>query len=187
MTTATLATLSPKDVHERLNAPDNRSILIDVRSPTEYREVHAAGAQLMPLPDFDAARVAAKYGSDPDAPIYLICRQGDRAKKACEQLHNAGCETVYCVEGGTLGWINANLPVERDRSVISLERQVRIAAGALVLLGAILAWLVHPALILISAFVGAGLMFAGITDTCGMAKALMLMPWNRKSCAKCAS
>ena len=83
------------------------------------------------------------------------------------------------VEGGTLAWAEAGLPVVRGKRAISLERQVRIAAGSLVLLGAILGWMVHPVFVGVSAFIGAGLVFAGITDTCGMGLLLARMPWNR--------
>ena len=83
------------------------------------------------------------------------------------------------MEGGTLACVEAGLPVVRGRKAISLERQVRIAAGLLVLLGALLGWLVHPAFVGLSAFVGAGLVFAGVTDTCGMGLLLARMPWNR--------
>ena len=84
------------------------------------------------------------------------------------------------MEGGSLACADAGLPLVRGQAVMSLERQVRIAAGSLVLLGVALAWLVHPALIGISAFVGAGLVFAGVTDTCGMGLILARMPWNRR-------
>ena len=83
------------------------------------------------------------------------------------------------VEGGTLACVEAGLPVVRGKKAISLERQVRIAAGSLVLLGVLLGWFVHPAFIGLSAFVGAGLVFAGITDTCGMGMMLARMPWNQ--------
>jgi rhodanese-related sulfurtransferase len=109
----------------------------------------------------------------------MICRSGTRAKQACEKFHAAGYTNVVNVEGGTEAWETAGLPVVRGRKAISLERQVRIAAGFLVLLGAILALAVHPWFVALSAFVGAGLMFAGITDTCGMAMMLARMPWNQ--------
>ena len=83
------------------------------------------------------------------------------------------------VEGGTLACVERGLPAVRGRKTISLERQVRIAAGAMVLLGAGLGWLVHPAFMGLSAFVGAGLVFAGLTDTCGMGLMLARMPWNQ--------
>ena len=81
--------------------------------------------------------------------------------------------------GGTLAWDAAGLPVVRGKKTILLERQVRIAAGFLVLVGAVLALVVHPYFVGLSAFVGAGLMFAGITDSCGMGMLLAKMPWNR--------
>jgi rhodanese-related sulfurtransferase len=87
---------------------------------------------------------------------------------------------VVNVEGGTLAWEAAGLPlVHGARKAISLERQVRIAAGFLVLVGAVLAMVVHPYFAGLSAFIGAGLMFSGITDTCGMAMVLARMPWNQ--------
>jgi len=112
--------------------------------------------------------------------VYVICYRGTRAAKACEHLQNAGLQNVYSIEGGTAAWEAHGLPVERGTSgIISLERQVRIAAGSLVLAGTLLAWLVHPAFLGIAAFVGAGLVFAGATDFCGMAMLLAKMPWNR--------
>jgi hypothetical protein len=86
---------------------------------------------------------------------------------------------VVNVEGGTQAWDEAGLPVVRGQKAISLERQVRIAAGSLVLLGALLGYFAHPYWIALSAFVGAGLVFAGITDTCGMGMLLARMPWNQ--------
>jgi hypothetical protein len=88
---------------------------------------------------------------------------------------------VINIEGGTNACIVAGLPVVRGKKAISLERQVRIAAGLLVLLGVILGWLVHPAFFGLAAFVGAGLVFAGVTDTCGMGMILARMPWNQCS------
>lgn len=151
-------------------------MLIDVRTPAEYRAVHAVGARNVPLDQLDPKALSGR--------VYVICKSGARSRKACDQLRQAGVE-AYCVEGGTDAWAASGLPVNRSQGAISLERQVRIAAGALVLLGIVLAWLVHPAMIAVSAFVGAGLMFAGVTDTCGMAMLLARMPWNRSRCASC--
>jgi rhodanese-related sulfurtransferase len=83
------------------------------------------------------------------------------------------------VDGGTQAWEAAGLPIVRGQKTISLERQVRIAAGSLVVLGAVLGYFVHPYFIGLSAFVGAGLVFAGVTDTCGMGMLLARMPWNK--------
>jgi rhodanese-related sulfurtransferase len=153
--------------------------IVDVRTPGEFARVHATGARLMPLDELNPQAIAAQRPAAGDS-VYVICHSGKRAAKACEHLLNAGLPNVYAIEGGTEAWEASGLPVERGTSrVISLERQVRIVAGSLVLAGAILAWLVHPAFVGLSAFVGAGLVFAGVTDYCGMAMLLAKMPWNR--------
>lgn len=170
-------TISPRELNA-LRAAGQPVELIDVRTPVEFREVHVECACNVPLDTLDPARIIQGRGSS-DQPLYVICRSGGRATKACEQFLAAGMTNVVNVEGGTLGWIEAGLPVVRDKRVISLERQVRIAAGALVLLGVLLGWQVHVAFYGLSAFVGAGLIFAGVTNTCGMGMLLARMPWNR--------
>ncbi|MDP6446731.1 MAG: rhodanese-like domain-containing protein [Pirellulaceae bacterium] len=152
--------------------------LIDVRTPVEYREVHVEFARNIPLDQLDPAAVMQARSRSADEPVYVVCRGGGRGEKACEKFHRAGFANVINVAGGTLACEQAGLPLVRGERAISLERQVRIAAGSLVLLGAILAWFVHPAFVGLSAFVGAGLVFAGVTDTCGMAMMLAKMPWN---------
>jgi rhodanese-related sulfurtransferase len=162
--------------------------LIDVRTPVEYREVHVEIARNVPLDQLDAAALMqARYGST-NGPLYVICRSGGRGQQACEKFFKAGFSNVVNVEGGTMACVEAGLPVVRGKKAISLERQVRIAAGSLVLLGVAL-YFVHPAYIGLSAFVGAGLVFAGITDTCGMGMMLARMPWNqcgKESASYCA-
>jgi len=120
----------------------------------------------------------ARNGSSGE-PLYLICQAGSRSEKACEKFQQAGFSNVVSVAGGTLACMDAGLPLVRGQKRMSLERQVRIAAGSLVLLGVLLGFFVHPALFGLSGFVGAGLVFAGITDTCGMGMLLAKMPWNR--------
>lgn len=175
-TAGPIANASPRDVEQRLSAGKPVTI-IDVRTPAEFRGVHAAGARNVPIDELelhvDELRQAAAGG-----PLYLICQGGGRSRKACERLAAAGIGVVN-VTGGTNEWVAAGLPVERGRSTISLERQVRIAAGSLALTGALLAWFVHPAFVWLSAFIGGGLLFAGLTDTCGMGMLLAKMPWNR--------
>ena len=154
--------------------------IIDVRTPAEFERVHVKGAQLKPLDGLDA-RSVAQCCEDPADAVYVICQSGGRAAKACEKLEAAGFENVYSIEGGTSAWERAGLPVERGNCrVISLERQVRIAAGLLVLIGLALAWTIHPYFLALTAFIGAGLIFAGITDFCGMAILLSKLPWNRR-------
>ncbi|MDM4015231.1 rhodanese-like domain-containing protein [Roseiconus lacunae] len=153
--------------------------LIDVRTPVEYREIHAEGAVNVPLDSIDPDAVAASRNGHGSHPLYLICKSGNRSSKAAQKFIDAGIENVVSVDGGTTAWTNAGLPVVRGRKSISLERQVRIAAGFLTLLGAALGFFVHPYFVALSAFIGAGLMFAGITDTCGMGMMLAKMPWNQ--------
>jgi rhodanese-related sulfurtransferase len=155
--------------------------LIDVRTPVEYREVHLDVARNVPLDQLDVnSLMQARNGSSHD-PLYVICKSGGRGQQACEKFVKAGFTNVVNVEGGTTACVEAGLPVVRDKKAMSLERQVRITAGSLVLLGAILAWFVHPGFVGLSAFIGAGLVFAGITDTCGMGMMLARMPWNQCS------
>jgi len=154
--------------------------LIDVRTPGEYERVHARGAKLLPLDALSPATASAERG-DGTTPLYVLCHSGGRAAKAVDQLSAAGMLNVYRVEGGTTAWQQAGLPVETSAGgTISIERQVRIGAGSLVLISIALAWLIHPAFIALAAFVGAGLVFAGMTDFCGMGMVLMKMPWNRR-------
>ena len=160
--------------------------LIDVRTPVEYREVRVAVARNVPLDQLDPAALMQARNCSSKEPLYVICRSGSRGLQACEKFVEAGFSNVINIEGGTMACVEAGFPVVRGKQAISLERQVRIAAGSLVLLGAGLSF-VHPGFIGISAFVGAGLVFAGITDTCGMGMILARMPWNQcnedsKSC-----
>ncbi len=172
-----VTTISPQQLFARQQADDSVE-LIDVRTPVEYREVHVSFARNVPLDQLNASQISAGR-EDSAQPLYVICRSGSRGKQACEQLQAAGYTNVMNVEGGTQAWDQAGLPVVRGKKAISLERQVRIAAGALVVTGAALGVFVHPYWMGLSAFVGAGLMFAGITDTCGMGMILARMPWNQ--------
>lgn len=173
-----LKSISPVQFAERRNA-GIRVDVIDVRTPAEFREIHMEGARLVPLDRLNPQAVMKeRYGALTE-PLYVICRSGSRGKQACEKFLAAGFENVFNIEGGTLACEQAGLPVVRGKKTISLERQVRIAAGFLVLLGTLLGWFIHPYWLGLPAFVGAGLMFAGITDTCGMGMLLARMPWNQ--------
>ena len=156
--------------------------LIDVRTPVEFAEVHVPKAVNVPLDQLDLTAILKNRSGAADQPTYLLCRSGARAIKAAEKFAKAGHDVGVVVEGGTLAWIEAGLPVDRGTAkVISLERQVRIGAGSLVLLGVILAFLVNPYFIGLSGFVGAGLVFAGISDWCGMGLLLAKAPWNSRT------
>ena len=175
-----VTTVSPRQLAE-LCQSGKKIDLVDVRTPVEFREVHLVNARNVPLDRLDPAELMQGRNGSADEPLYVLCRSGSRGQQACEKFAQAGFPNVINIEGGTLGCIDAGLPVVRGKKAMSLERQVRIAAGFLVLVGATLGAFVHPAFIGLSAFVGAGLMFAGITDTCGMGLVLARMPWNQVS------
>lgn len=153
--------------------------LIDVRTPVEFREIHLDIAKNIPLDQLDPKSVMQARDARAQQPLYVVCKSGGRGRQACEKFVKAGFNNVVNIEGGTSACATAGLPVVRGQKAMSLERQVRIAAGSFVLIGVILSWLVHPYLIGLSAFVGTGLVFAGITDTCGMGMVLACMPWNQ--------
>ena len=127
-----VATISPALLNDLRRRGDTVT-LIDVRTPAEFGEVHVDFARNIPLDALEARDVAALAG---DGPVYVICKSGTRSQKACEKLTAAGLNGIVSVEGGTNACVEAGLPVVRGRKAMSLERQVRIAAGALVALGA---------------------------------------------------
>ncbi len=170
--------LSPAALAQRLAAGGVE--LLDVRTPLEFAELHIKGARNVPLDRLDPAALTAE-NADTARPIHVVCRTGNRGRKACEALTAAGFTNVVNIDGGTLACEVAGLPVARGRKVMSLERQVRIAAGGIGFVGAVLAMAVDSWFAGIPAFIGAGLVFAGISDTCGMGMLIAKMPWNRKS------
>ncbi len=153
--------------------------LVDVRTPAEFREAHAEGARSVPLGSLDPKGVMEGRVGPEGRPLYLICRSGARSRQAVEAFRKGGYEDVVNVEGGTLAWERAGLPLVRGEKAISLERQVRISAGSLVVVGVTLGAFVHPGFLALAGFVGAGLVFSGVTDTCGMGMVLARMPWNQ--------
>lgn len=174
--TCNFSHIDPREAKRRLD--EGSAILIDIRDPNEYARSHILGSRLVPLAgldthDFDRERQSGK------AAIFH-CQSGRRTEANATQLIAAGFRETYVLKGGLNGWREAGLPSHIDRSQpIEMQRQVQIAAGGLVLLGVLLAALVSPWFVLLSGFVGGGLVFAGATGTCGMARMLMLMPWNR--------
>ena len=176
--------ISPQQAHERRAKGENLAF-VDVRSPAEFESVHAVGAELYPLDALDPKRVAAELGISVQAPVILLCASGNRARKAAEKFHAEGIAHCLVVEGGTKAWEAAGLPVVRGKGAISIERQVRIGAGMMVLLGVLLGSWVDPLWFFLSGLVGAGLIFAGITDWCGMGMLLAKMPWNQTKPIAC--
>ncbi|TVP78950.1 MAG: DUF2892 domain-containing protein [Puniceicoccaceae bacterium] len=175
--------ISANELHEKIR--DGAKVaLIDVRTPAEHGAVHIEGSHLMPLDRLDT-QAAGQLTKDAEVCI-LVCASGKRAATAMEKLAASGCEKLQVLDGGVTAWEQAGLPVKRGAKAISLERQVRIGAGALVLMGVVLGQWVYGGFYALSAFVGAGLIFAGVTDWCGMAMLLAKMPWNQRSGNKCA-
>ncbi len=167
---------------EKMTEKGGECQIIDVREFPEFGSERVQGARLMPLSNF------GQHTGDIDRskPVYLMCRSGGRAKQAAEKLIGKGFTDVFVIEGGMTAWGQANLPVIKGESKVwSLERQVRFAAGSLVVLGVLLSVIVHPYFVGLSAFVGAGLVFAAVTDTCGMAMMLARMPWNQSKGVTC--
>jgi rhodanese-related sulfurtransferase len=172
--TAILHKLSPQQVRERIDA--GRAVLIDIREPDEYARSHIKGAQSQPLSVWEKAHLSV----DPDADVIFTCRSGMRTAGACDRLAARVTGDAFVLDGGLNAWEKAGLPVETNADApLEIMRQVQIAAGLLVLIGVLLGFFVAPIWFGLSAFVGAGLTFAGVSGFCGMARLLMLMPWNR--------
>jgi len=166
---------------EELYKQGNSINLIDVRTPVEFSEAHLEFARNVPLDKLGPESALTKSAGTRSEPIYLICRGGTRGREGALRLKNSGFSDVTNVEGGMLACEKTQLPILRGAKCVSLERQVRIAAGSLVLLGVLGAVFIYPPLIWISGFVGAGLVFAGVTDTCAMGSMLAKMPWNTRN------
>jgi len=152
--------------------------LIDVRTPAEFSAVHAEGAINIPLDQLDEGKLA-ELGVE-RKQLVVICQSGGRSRKGCEILSKIpDCEAVS-VKGGTTAWVAQGLSSKQGRGVISIERQVRIAAGAIVLISVLLGFALCKLFFVIPGLVVSGLIFAGITDFCGMGILLSKMPWNQR-------
>lgn len=124
-----MKSISPQQLHQ-LREQGGVPSLLDVRTPAEHAQIHVPGVHLVPLDRLDATALAGLNGFAKDHPVYLLCRSGNRAKQAAQQLEKEGFAECVVVEGGTQAWADAGLPVNRGTGgMISLERQVRIAAG----------------------------------------------------------
>lgn len=171
------ATLAPTDVNRQLAEGNGQApALLDVRSPAEFETVHIPGSHNIPLDRLDDA---ADKLTDTARDVVIVCQSGQRSQQAQGKLLAAGAGNVHVLDGGLQAWEQAGGDVVRGKEKWALERQVRLVAGSLVLLGAIGGLVIHQAVIALSAFVGAGLVFAALTNTCGMAHLLVRLPYNR--------
>ena len=172
--TATLHKLSPQEVQTRLAA--GKAVLVDIREADEFARAHIPGARSQPLSVWEQAHLTV----DPDADVVFTCRTGMRTAGACDRLAARVAGDAFVLDGGLAAWAKAGLPVDENRRApMEINRQVQITAGLLILTGVVLGFAVSPLWFGLSAFVGAGLTFAGLSGTCAMATLLMLAPWNK--------
>jgi len=185
MTTATevceLVDVSPEMVQKWID--DGDAVLVDVREDFEHATERIEQAKNHCLSKLDIEQLRKECG---DCRVVFHCRTGQRSAEAAVKF---GGEQAFHLLGGIDGWKAAGRPVRRSAKApkIDIMRQVQIVAGALILTGVVLGSLVNPWLYGISAFVGCGLMFAGLSGWCGMAKLLSTMPWNKAAVSCCSS
>ena len=178
-TNSAVANSHPREVQKWLGSGD--AILVDVREADEHARERIQGAQLAPLSTFNPGQVRAMV--KPGQRLVMHCKSGRRASDAARMMAefaSAGL-AISSMTGGIEGWKAEKFPVVLNKTVskISVMRQVQIVIGLGVLVGAALAWFVHPAFIAIPAFFGAGLTFAGVSGTCALASIIGKMPWNK--------
>ncbi len=167
----------------------NNSIIIDVRTKMEHNEKRLACQHVhLPLDDLDLEKLQREHGLDYDSEIYLLCRGGARARQAADKFLVAGYKNIKVIDGGLLACESCGEKLEgyeisscntKANCSISLERQVRVAAGIFTFFGTLLGIMFHQFFLAIPLFVGAGLIFAGLTNRCGMALLLTKAPWNK--------
>jgi len=173
---ATLEMVSPKEAQE-LISKDAKFRFLDVRSLLEFNEVHIKDSINVPI-DILASKIDELNQSNQSYIVF--CRTGNRSPMAADMLLQFGIQGAKVMQGGMIRWQKEGLSVIKGESVMSLERQVRVIAGSLMVLGIIMAWLVNKAFILISIWVACGLIYAGITNSCLMGMLLMKLPYNKK-------
>lgn len=170
----TLAPIGAENLKARLKARE--VTLVDIREPDEYAREHIDGAVSMPLSRLEAGGLTLETHGD----VVFHCKSGMRTNSNCARLAAHVDGPAFMLEGGLEAWKQAGLPVRADaKAPLELNRQVQITVGVLILAGAALGALVHPAFFALSALMGAGLTFAGVSGWCGMAQLLARAPWNR--------
>ena len=163
----------------RAQQADQPVRVLDVRTVSEFENAHIAGAYNVPLHQLPEHTAELRHAGD--GLVVLVCQSGGRAAKAEALLRDAGLPNARVLEGGMNAWLGDRLPTTRIRKRVSLERQVRMAAGAMVALGSLAALTVSSLWAMLPLAVGSGLVFAGATDTCAMGMLLAKLPYNRST------
>lgn len=167
--------ISPQELATHLKAGDCQ--LVDVRESVEHAEAHVSGAKLIPLGQLESRCSEI----DRTLPVIVMCQADRRGQAAADKLRTLGFTEVRNLEGGLNAWKSAGLPCAvGSRQVMPLMRQVQITIGLGVLTGSLLAVFVNSRWVYLPMFLGAGLIFAGVTGFCGLALILAKMPWNRQ-------
>jgi len=166
------------DVQDLKQLIDRQAVeLVDVREADEFASERINGAILVPLSKFDPSQI---HNSE-DKQVVLYCRSGNRSHRAAEKLLDAGYAEVTHLKGGIMAWRSQGMPIKANKNApISIMRQVQITAGSLVFFGTILSLIGFPQFMFLTGFVGAGLMFAGISNTCSMANLLSMLPYSKQ-------
>lgn len=169
------STITPSELKHLLGS-DAEVHLIDVRSGSEFESAHIPGSYHVPLETL--AEHSDELTRHIEQPVVLICQSGGRATQACEHLADAGLPNVRVLQGGLGSWLATGGEVRQGEQKWGIERQVRLVAGSLVVAGALGSLYAKPAVAL-AGFVGAGLTFSALTNTCGMAAVLSRLPYNK--------
>lgn len=165
--------IRPEELRSQLSSAERVRVL-DVRSAAEFATGHIPGAANIPM-----EQVGARMPDIPAAPLVIVCEAGKRAEIVAGWLADENQDELSVLDGGTKAWRTAGYPlVSCAPCRWTLERQVRLIAGIIVLLGTVLSVLVNAKWVYLAMFIGAGLTFAGATNICGMAILLAKMPWN---------
>ncbi len=168
-----LAKISAQEAHEKLTAGTAR--FIDIRTPEEFSQLSIEGSLLAPLSVINLQNTQGHTAEE----VIFLCRSGNRTENANNTLQEL-YPNAYALDGGIVAWQKAGFPIRTSKTaVIPLERQVFITAGALVLTG-VLGSLLWPPALFLAGFIGAGLIFAGVSGSCGLGMLLAKMPWNKK-------
>ena len=175
-TTAAVTALAPETLRTWIDHHEDL-VVIDVRSAAEFESMHIRGSYNVPLPLLSehTDELAARLGSS----VVLVCQSGARAEQARQHLAKSGINSAYVLTGGAPGFAAAGGDVVKGKDRWDLERQVRLAAGSLVVLGLAGGKFVSPKIRMLAAFVGTGLTFSAATNTCAMGQAISAMPWNK--------